>query len=170
MPAFALRLRDARLSTGRTLRGLSKVTGFSPQFLSEVELGKRLVSRPTLDRLLGAYLLERAHQVDRPAIVRGWLEERCRQDRVLGRALGALTFMQHCRRRRIERGLSMAAVERRAGVSTLGMREHGRRLPPRRAAALRLLRVLRLPPEFVRLAEQERVQHRRRLFLPAGAA
>lgn len=163
MPQFGRMLREARLDRGLGQKDVAKKTGFTLAYVSEIELGKRIIRRGTADRFIRAYRLPR-----RPTIA-AWLEERCRQDQILGRVQGELTFMQHCRRRRIELGLGQLLVKRAARIE-LANREAGKLLPPGPKKARALLRVLRLPLRLVALAEAERIAHRKALFLPAESA
>src|SRR3990172_10500779 len=146
MPEFGRMLREARLDRDLTIREMGKLIGCTPQFVSETELGKRIIKRAYADRFVRAYRLPRG------AALSAWLGERCRRDRILGRVRGPLTFMQHCRRRRIELGLSQPAVSKAVGIGNLNPFEHGTRLPSSRDKALALLRFLKLPVGLWRLA------------------
>lgn len=56
---------------------MGKLMGFTPQFVSETELGKRIIKRANLERFIRAYRLPRR------AAIAAWLKERCCRDRVL---------------------------------------------------------------------------------------
>jgi transcriptional regulator with XRE-family HTH domain len=159
MPEFGRMLREARLDRDLTCKDMARIIGCTPQFASETELGKRIIRRVYAERFIRAYRLPRR------AALSAWLDERCRRDRVLGRVRGPLTFMQHCRRRRIELGIGTADVQRALHLSSLTMLEDGTRPPPSRKKAMALLRFLKLPARLWKLARQERIAHRKALFL-----
>jgi len=160
LPEFGRLLRRARLELGRSLTEMGAELQRTPSYVSETERGKRQIRRAVAERFIRVYRLHA------PSALAFWLIERCRHDRVLKNAREPLTFMQHCRRRRLELGLSSTDVARRADVGSLLMREHGDRLPPKDAAARRLLAVLELPASLAALAARERVIQRKAIFLP----